>query len=82
MTKYVYSIRDSKTCYMPTFCDDSDSSAIRGFAFSLKNGDGIIGFAPGDFSLFRVGTFDTVSGTIIPCTPEFLCDGLSCREDI
>lgn len=66
MVKGVYSIKDEKVGFTNLFLDDSDGAACRGFAFSVSNSNGIIGFCPADFSLYKVGDFDIQSGVFTP----------------
>lgn len=71
----VYSYRDKKVGFMMPQCDQSDQSAMRGFAFAINQSEGIMNFAPGDFDLYKIGEFDTEKGTVIGCTPELICSG-------
>lgn len=75
MVKNLYSIRDVKSTFMPPFIDDNDEVAQRNFAFAISNRPDVIAYAPSDFSLMRIGTFDTESGALVPCLPVFVCDG-------
>lgn len=67
----VYSIRDEKVAFQNVFHDVNDESALRGFSYAVNNG-GLINYAPADFSLYRVGTFDSESGAIAPVSPLVL----------
>lgn len=80
MTKSVYAIRDVKTNWLDPFVEVSDDAAIRGFKYALSNGDVLFGFAPEDFSLYKVGTFDTATGAISGTLPAFIFDGASVRS--
>lgn len=59
----VYSMRDKYTGFLsPTF-EVNDQVAIRAFSYALFNTPGsVLGFAPTDFDLYHLGTFDTDSG--------------------
>lgn len=69
----VYSVRDSKVGYGNPFVDLSDSSAVRGFNFAFSNPTSMVNFSPSDFSLYRIGSFDSDKGIIERVTPEFIC---------
>lgn len=75
MIKNVYAIYDVKAYWLDPFIDSNDDVASRGFAYSMANNPGVIGFAPGDFSLYRIGTYDTGSGTLVSTTPVFIMSG-------
>lgn len=62
----VYCMRDVKTGFMtPTF-DVNDQTAIRNFSHSVVNSDSILFSFAKDFSLYKLGEFDSDSGCIIP----------------
>lgn len=73
MEKFLYSVRDSKTSFESPFPDCSDASAVRGFQYAFSNHTGLVNFSPADFSLYRVGSFDTDSGVIDPELPVYIC---------
>ena len=72
MIKFIYSVRDVKTFFADPFVDVSDDSAIRGFCYMLKNQPNIIGFAPADFSLWKIGKFDSKTGIVEYILPELI----------
>lgn len=62
----IFSMRDKHTGFsVPTF-DVNDQSAIRNFSHALVNAGGILSFAPADFDLYRLGSFDSDSGLLTP----------------
>lgn len=72
----VYSYRDNKTSFGQIWYDHNDEAAKRGFAMMMNNPSGIMGFAPADFDLFRIGTFDSDNGQLVPDWPiVYLCNG-------
>lgn len=73
----MYSYRDSKVGFMPPQCDQSDAAAIRGFSYAVNGNNGMMGFAPQDFDLYKVGEFDTDKGTIKIMTPVLVVSGMS-----
>lgn len=81
MTYGVYSFRDNKTSFGQIWYDVSDEAAKRGFAMMINNGDGIMGFAPSDFDLFKIGEFDSQNGQLDPIWPiEYLVNGNAVLE--
>lgn len=73
----VYSYRDAKAAFGTPFCDQSDVTAIRGFSYAINNRDGIMGFAPQDFDLYKIAEFDTDKGTMKGLTPTLIVSGAS-----
>lgn len=72
----VFAVRDVKTCFYPPQVNQNEEDAIRGFAMMINNPSGVIGFAPKDFDLYKIGTFDTEKGVIDPLTPiEYVVAG-------
>lgn len=62
----VYSIRDVKTGFLtPTF-EVNDAVAMRNFSHAVHNSDSILFSHFKDFDLYKVGTFDSDSGRLMP----------------
>lgn len=68
----LYSVRDVNVGWNQPFCEVSDAVAKRGFAYAVNNTD-MIGFAPGDFSLYKVGSFDPEHGIVSDELPVLIC---------
>lgn len=64
MTFNLYAIRDVYSGFGAPFAERDDRSAVRGFSYSINHDNGLMNFQPKDFSLFGIGKFDTVKGTI------------------
>lgn len=64
MKKNIYAIRDVKSGFLSPIVDDTDQQAVRNFSFSCSKSDTLLNFAPEDYSLYFLGTFDTESGKI------------------
>lgn len=62
----VYSIRDSRTGFMSPTLDQNDDAAARNFLFAVKNSRDVMGGFPDEFSLYRLGAFNTESGVFEP----------------
>lgn len=78
MNYSLYSIKDNKVGFLSLMQDVNDATAMRNFAFAINSSTGMYSYAPGDFSLYRFGTFDTETGKfdILP-VPELIVDGYS-----
>lgn len=73
----VMTIRDAKISFYPPQIEENKESAIRNFAMAINNSTGIMGFAPGDFTLFHVGDFDNEKGVMTSVYPiEQIVTGL------
>lgn len=81
MTYGIYSVRDNKVGFGAPFVDMSNQTAIRGFAFAVNQKSEVMSFAPEDYDLYRVGSFDTEKGEVEHCMPEFLVSGVSMMKD-
>lgn len=73
----IYSYRDKKVGFMPPQCEQSEQAAVRGFSYGVNGNSGIMNFAPADYDLYKVGEFDTESGQVTACLPEFIVNGAS-----
>lgn len=72
----IFSIRDNKANFGLPWCDLSENTARRGFAFQINNPDGIMNFAPKDYDLYKIGVFDNESGLVVNLDiPEFVVAG-------
>lgn len=72
----VYSIRDDCAgAFGSVFINLSDDCAKRDFGFSLKNSTGVEHNCPGDFTLYRVGRFDSSSGELSFESPTIIIRG-------
>lgn len=72
----IYVIKDKRSCFMtPTF-DYNDAAAVRNFEHACRNVDSLFNSHPADFSMYRIGEYDTESGVITPCEPFFIVDGV------
>lgn len=73
----IYAVKDELTnnFMQPTFIE-SDKEALRLFTYQINNIDQWK-FNSEDFSLYKVGTYDQATGTIIGIQPEKLTGGRS-----
>lgn len=71
----MYCIRDIKaTDFGIPVIDINDETAKRSFAIRLHN-DNSLSFRPSDYELYSIGEYDTETGHIESCFPEFICTG-------
>lgn len=68
----VYSMFDAKTGFLTPTVDINDDSAIRNFAHSIANSEGILYSFSQDFQLYRLGEFDTDTGALTQASPTAL----------
>lgn len=78
----IYSYRDIKSGFGSPVVDQSDVTAIRGFSYAINGSNGIMNFSPSDFDLYKIGTFDSDTGVIVPETvPILIANGSSMVGD-
>lgn len=87
MIHVMFSVYDSKgECYQPPQAYPTAGMAIRSFAAGANDKQSAFGRWPEDFTLFEVGTYDDLTGKMIPhATPlsrgvaiEFVEVNLAC----
>ncbi len=71
----MYAICDEKTGFMSPTCDMNDNSAIRNFRNAMSRSDSLFAFAPADFRLYCIGSYDTDTGMLIGQDPKLIFDG-------
>lgn len=73
----IYAVKDELTnnFMQPTFIE-SDKEALRLFTYQVNNIDQWK-FNSEDFSLYKIGTYDQATGTIVGIVPEKLSGGRS-----
>lgn len=75
----IYAIKDAKSSFMPCTVDTNDATAIRNFEHAVRQPGSLLASHPNDFTLFRVGSFDDVSGSVqSPVDPVLLVDAAQC----
>lgn len=77
----VYAIRDVKTGFMsPTF-EINDAVAMRNFEHAVQNSDSILFSHCKDFDLYKIGTYDSETGKLLPIElPLPICSGADCLK--
>lgn len=78
MKMVICSIRDSKSeVFSQPMFFQADGQAVRAFSDAVNGSEDNNNFAkhPDDYTLFRIGFFDDVTGIIEPIPPETLGNG-------
>lgn len=71
----MYAIKDAKTGFMTPTVDQNDAAALRNFEHAVNHPDSLMHSHPNDFTLCRVGSFDTDSGFCdVPSVPYSIAD--------
>lgn len=68
----LYAIRDTKTGYLTPTVDHNDSSARRNFEHAVNQTESLFYSHPADYSLYKIGVYDTDTGRIEPIYPADL----------
>lgn len=72
----VYAIRDIHTGFMTPTVDQNDASAIRNFRHGVMQAASLMHTHPKDYSLCRIGEYDTDTGVIESCLPVHIADAV------
>lgn len=75
----LYSVKDTKTVFNKPHVQLNDIAAQREFSNYINCGDPFPTKNYGDLELWKLGTFNDVTGEIIPCV-EFVVNGVSVKE--
>lgn len=74
MVQYLYSLHDNKSGeWQAPVPDFNEATAKRNLAAGLRNTGDLRTFAPSDFELYCVGTFDSSNGQVTSQFPEYIC---------
>lgn len=65
----VYAMRDIKTGFMTPSLDPNDDAAARNFYHAVSQSSGVLFTFASDFSLYRVGSFDSDTGLLVSEQP-------------
>lgn len=72
----VYCVRDLKVEFLSPMIYMNEAAAKRDFAYRINTGDTMYSFAPADYELYQIGTFDSEKGIIESFQiPEFISRG-------
>lgn len=73
----IYCLKDQLTGFLSPSFDQNDAAAIRNFSFALQRGDLLFGSFPQHYDLYKLGSFSTETGLIVPCDLQVVCTGSS-----
>lgn len=69
----VYAIRDVKSDFLTPTIESNDYAAMRNFSHAVCSSDGILRSFAADYALYKLGTYDSISGRLDSLTaPEYL----------
>ena len=60
----IYTLRDSRTGFLNISLDVNNAAAARNFEHASKNTDSLFFTNPSDYTLFKLGEFETDTGKI------------------
>lgn len=75
MKYLIYAIKDTKSGFLNPSFEINESIAVRNFKYAMSHEDSLFKFAPSDFELWKIGTYDTDTGYIDDCKPEYITGG-------
>lgn len=79
----LYAMRDVKTGFMTPVVEVNDDAAVRNFTHTIRQSEGILYTFNQDFSLYRIGDFDSDTGRVAPLVPVIqLADGASVAKEV
>lgn len=71
----VYAVKDDKHEYWTPSFEANDETAYRNFAHTILTSKSVMTTFKKDFSLYKIGTYDTSNGLINSCIPELIAHG-------
>lgn len=80
----IYSVRDTKMGFAQPLLDSNDDTAKRNFAAQCQNANvnPTLFYYPEDYSLYKIGEYDTENGKINPFIPPVhLIDAVMFKKD-
>lgn len=73
MIKKIFSVKDDKSGFDSLFMCENELVAKRDFFVAVSDSNSMFAKFPHDFHLYCVGSFDTVTGEIIPDNIHLCC---------
>lgn len=81
MKQPIYAVRDRHVGFMRPTIDINDQTATRNFKYAVNNPGSDVGFNPQDYSLYRIGEYESDTGMITPLdVPQLVCEAVSLLE--
>lgn len=79
----IYAIRDELAGFLPPTYDVNDPAAMRNFRVAILRSSDSMHYMPSDFSLYRLGMYDSDTGKLIPDeVPTLLMRGESVEDSV
>lgn len=71
----IYVIRDQRTSFLTPTVDMNDATAMRNFEHAIQDKNSLFFTHVEDYSLYRIGTYDSDTGSIDPEMATLIVDG-------
>ena len=68
----LYAMRDNVQGFLIPQAYMNDATALREFQLLCNKKETVYGFRPSDFSLYKIGEFDTETGYVCSCVLEVI----------
>ncbi|UPW41655.1 nonstructural protein [Peromfec virus RodF8_29] len=65
----VYAMRDARIGFLSPTIEINDDVAIRNFYHAVTHSDGVLDSFANDFSLYRIGSYESDHAQLIPMSP-------------
>lgn len=78
----VYAIRDDLTGFLTPTLDQTDEAAARNFRHACINENNLFYSHASDYSLFKIGEYETDTGELFPCIPKSIISGIAAKKGI
>lgn len=77
----IYAIKDEKVGFLQIMQDSNDFTAIRNFNFAMSRPDSLYQANKGDFKLYKLACFDSITGELdlLP-SMQMIADGSALLE--
>lgn len=81
MKYLIVSLRDAKTGFGIPQTEVNEQTALRNFEYAFNKKGTLVYEHAADYSLYKVGEYDTETGVLSGCTvPELIVDALSVQN--
>lgn len=71
----IYAIKDEKVGFLQVMQDSNDMTALRNFEFAVTARNDIYSQFSSDFKLYKLGSFDNLTGELVVSDMELLASG-------
>lgn len=77
----VYALKDTKIGYTEPIIRVNDAIMKREFAFLINDANSRFHAIYQDIELYKLGTYDDVTGKMDCCEPKFISNGVEVKKD-